>query len=102
MKFLYFTLNFYANFLNEKVVDLEQKSTRVQYALLKIISGIIQLGELFSIKTSSLQYSVNKIYSFNLPLSITFQNNEFKLPNFCVLTDSHCSNELITYTVNLN
>ncbi len=85
-------------FLLKKVVDLDQKSERVQNLITQIMSNLLQIGNSFEIETPSfyINHLILNISNNNWPLTnkFSFQSGTLKMPSFCdlmVKSNLNCS-----------
>lgn len=70
------------------MVDLEQKSERVQCLILQILSNVLDIGSNYLIQTPSFLTNHIKLNASKLPNKLYFENNLFTLPSFCELTNN--------------
>ena len=80
-----------------KVVDLEQKTERIQKLLAKMIANMMQVGQEFQIRTNSFLFGLYKYYASDMPTVISNQDGTFILPSFCSLINeiNNCANRSI-------
>jgi hypothetical protein len=84
-----------------KIVDLEQKSERVQALITEILSTLLSMDNNSLIQTPSFIINHFVLNSSSLFQQLTLMNNVFTFASLCdVLKDStHCPNSLITLKV---
>jgi hypothetical protein len=84
-----------------KIVDLEQKSERVQALITEILTNLLSLDKSFLIQTPSFIINHYVLNSSSLINELNQMNSLFKFTSFCdLLKDSyHCQNSLIAIKV---
>ena len=86
---------------NIKVVDSEQKSTRIETVIAEIYSNLVDIEDELSIETNSFFVNFLKLKLTNNQVNFNFQDgSSFLLPiSLCNLTKSCSKNEFITIKV---
>jgi hypothetical protein len=80
---------------------LEQKSEKVQNLITSILSKIMQLGNSFSIETSSFIMNYSVLNSSSLPTIVNLKNSLIQMPSFFDLIHNinNCSKQTIILKV---
>ena len=86
---------------NIKVVDSEQKSTRIETLIAEIYSNLVDIEDELSIETNSFFVNFLKLKLTNNQVNFNFQDgSSFLLPSLiCNLTQNCLKNEFITIKV---
>jgi hypothetical protein len=85
---------------NEKVIDFEQKSKKVQNIFTTIFSNLFKNGDSLVIETPSLLMNLLMLDSVNMPRNITLKSSKMKLPSFCDMKNTlNCTGQIIILKV---
>jgi hypothetical protein len=85
---------------NEKVIDLEQKSKKVQNIFTTIFSNLFKNGDSLIIETPSLLMNILMLDSVNMPRNITLKSSKMQLPSICDMKNTlNCTGQTIILKV---
>ena len=87
--------------LEKKVVDLEQKSEKVEHLVISVLSNIFQPGDFLNIETQSYIIYFSMLNTSNLVSILRINDNIIQLPSFCALKNNinNCSYQTIILKV---
>ena len=88
----------------KKVVDLEQKSEKVEDLVISVLSNIFQPGDFLNIETQSYILYVSMLNTSNMVSTLRINDNIIQLPSFCVLKNNinNCSYQTIILKVSVH
>ncbi len=85
---------------NEKVIDLEQKSKKVQNIFTTIFSNLFKNGDSLVIETPSLLMNLLMLDSVKMPRNITLKSSKMQLSSICDMKNTlNCTGQTIILKV---